>query len=94
MPVQLSTLFGEWLYLLRAALDGIVYHLAVRDSGQNPPPAERSLQFPVFLDPAKYDSADHRGNLRHSLSADVRLAAPGTTVQRPARSSLKRAVVA
>jgi hypothetical protein len=24
-------------YLLRAALDGIVYYAAVRDSGQNPP---------------------------------------------------------
>jgi hypothetical protein len=30
MPVRLSTLFGEWLYLLRAALDGLVYYLVCR----------------------------------------------------------------
>ena len=64
MPVRLSTLFGEWLYELRAALDGILYNLAVRDSGQNPPPAERGLMFPVFLDPVKFDGSDHRGRLR------------------------------
>lgn len=64
MPVRLSTLFGEWLYQLRAALDGFVFYLGVRDSGQNPPPAERSLQFPVMLDSAKYDSTDHRGKLQ------------------------------
>jgi hypothetical protein len=64
MPVRLSTLFGEWLYLLRAALDGIAYQLAVRDSGENPPPAERSICFPVFDDPAKYDDRNHRGRLK------------------------------
>ncbi|WP_406816739.1 hypothetical protein [Mycobacterium sp. M23085] len=64
MPVRLSTLFGEWLYQLRAALDGFVFYLGVRDSGQNPPPAERSLQFPVMLDSVKYDGTDHRGKLQ------------------------------
>jgi hypothetical protein len=64
MPTRLSTLFGEWLYELRAALDGILYHLAVRDSGQNPPPAERGLMFPTFDDPAKFDDPSHRGRLK------------------------------
>ncbi|MCU1645408.1 MAG: hypothetical protein JWN03_5683 [Nocardia sp.] len=64
MPVRLSALFGEWLYELRAALDGIVYYLAVRDSGQNPPPAERGIFFPVFTDPAKYDDTNHRGRMK------------------------------
>jgi hypothetical protein len=64
MPVRLSTLFGEWLYLLRAALDGLVYYLAVRESGQSPPPAERSNHFPIFTDVTKYDSPDHRGKLQ------------------------------
>ncbi|MFE3000022.1 hypothetical protein ACFXG4_34105 [Nocardia sp. NPDC059246] len=64
MPVRLSALFGEWLYQLRAALDGIVYCLAVRDSGQNPPPAERSIYFPIFTDPAKYDDPNHRGRMK------------------------------
>ncbi|MEV4129355.1 hypothetical protein [Nocardia sp. NPDC049707] len=64
MPVRLSVLFGEWLYELRAALDGIVYYLAVRDSGQSPPPAERSIYFPTFVDAAKYDDPNHRGKLK------------------------------
>ncbi len=64
MPVRLSALFGEWLYELRAALDGIVYYLAVRDSSQNPPPAERGIFFPVFTDPAKYDDSNHRGRMK------------------------------
>jgi hypothetical protein len=64
MPIRLSTLFGEWLYELRAALDGILYYLAVRDSGQNPPQAERSLMFPIFLDAVRYDEPSHRGRLQ------------------------------
>lgn len=64
MPTRLSTLFGEWLYELRAALDGILYHLAVQDSGQNPPPAERSLMFPIFDDETKFDDPNHRGRLK------------------------------
>lgn len=64
MPTRLSTLFGEWLYELRAALDGILYQLAVRDSRQNPPPAERSLMFPIFDDPDKFDDPNHRGRLK------------------------------
>lgn len=63
MPVRISTLFGEWLYLLRAALDGAMYHVAVRDSGQNPPPNQKSLYFPIMTDAAKYDSQGHRGAL-------------------------------
>lgn len=64
MPVRLSTLFGEWLYELRAALDGAVYFMAVRDSGQNPPPNERGLMFPTLTDAAKYDTKDFRGKLK------------------------------
>lgn len=64
MPARLSTLFGEWLYELRASLDGILYVLAVRDSGQNPPPAERGLMFPTFDNPAKFDDPRHRGRLQ------------------------------
>lgn len=63
MPVRISTLFGEWLYLLRAALDGAAYYVAVRDSGENPPPNEKGIYFPIKTDPAKYDSQGHRGAL-------------------------------
>lgn len=70
LPVRLSTLFGEWLYELRAALDGLAYHLAVRDSGANPPPAERGVYFPIFTDSAKFDSPDHRGKMQ-AISDDT-----------------------
>lgn len=73
MPTRLSTLFGEWLYELRAALDGILYYLAVRDSGQNPPPAERGLMFPTFDDPTKFDDPSHRGRLQAVSNATFAL---------------------
>ncbi|WP_445165799.1 hypothetical protein ACTXG7_18135 [Mycolicibacterium sp. Dal123E01] len=79
MPARISALFGEWLYLLRAALDGTAYHLAVRDSGQNPPPNERNIYFPIKLDPAKYDSQGHRDNLKalsDTTFADLRVVQP------------------
>lgn len=79
MPVRISTLFGEWLYLLRAALDGTAYYVAVRDSGQNPPPNERSIYFPIKTDPAKYDSQGHRQGLialSDSTFADLRIVQP------------------
>ncbi|WP_156298247.1 hypothetical protein [Mycobacterium paragordonae] len=79
MPVRISTLFGEWLYLLRAALDGAAYYVAVRDSGQNPPPNERSIYFPIKTDPAKYDSQGHRQGLialADTTFADLRTVQP------------------
>jgi hypothetical protein len=47
IPSVLSFEIGEVLYQLRAALDGCVYEAAILDSGQNPPPNERFLQFPI-----------------------------------------------
>jgi hypothetical protein len=79
LPVRISTLFGEWLYLLRAALDGTMYYVAIRDSGQNPPPNEKSLYFPIMTDAAKFDSPTHRGSLsalRDSTFADLRCVQP------------------
>ncbi|MDC8970721.1 hypothetical protein [Mycobacterium marinum] len=79
MPARISTLFGEWLYLLRAALDGTAYHVAVRDSGQNPPPNERRIYFPIKDVAAKYDSPNHRKDLiamSDSTFANLRAAQP------------------
>lgn len=39
--------FGEMLYQFRAALDSCVYDCAILQSGKNPPPNERDLQFPI-----------------------------------------------
>lgn len=70
MPNRLSTLFGEWLYLLRAALDGIAYHLAVKDSGQDPPPNARQIYFPIKDTPEQYDDPEYRTKLK-AISSDT-----------------------
>jgi hypothetical protein len=47
-PHRLSLLVGEFLYELRAALDNCLYETAVQYSGQDPPPGEGLLQFPIY----------------------------------------------
>jgi hypothetical protein len=44
---EISLELGELLYQLRAALDGCIYKAAIIDSGQDPPPNEENLEFPV-----------------------------------------------
>ncbi|AVZ38968.1 hypothetical protein [Dietzia sp. JS16-p6b] len=41
-PVDVAPAFSDWGHQLRSALDGIVYHLAVKDSRQCPPPGTNS----------------------------------------------------
>jgi len=48
---------GEMLYQLRAALDGSIYEAAILDSGQNPPPNENSLAFPICTTPEEFNKA-------------------------------------
>jgi hypothetical protein len=45
-------IFGDGVQNLRSALDHLVYAIAIRESGQDPPPEYRRLMFPV-LDPPK-----------------------------------------
>ncbi len=45
LPVELSVVFGELLYELRAALDNCLYAVAVLVSGQNPPPSATRLEW-------------------------------------------------
>ena len=42
---QLALHFGEMLYQLRAALDSLVYEVAIIDSGCDPPPDAEKLEF-------------------------------------------------
>lgn len=46
-PSDLSLELGEFLYQMRAALDACVYDLACVNTGQDPPPDENRLEFPV-----------------------------------------------
>jgi hypothetical protein len=63
-----SLIDGDCIHNLRSALDALIYALAVRDSGSNPPPVERSLQFPI---------TGSVGDFNRSL-AMIRPLAPGT----------------
>ncbi|HET8814108.1 MAG TPA: hypothetical protein VFM51_04055 [Solirubrobacterales bacterium] len=54
---QLSLHFGEMLYQLRAALDSLVYEVAILDSGCDPPPNEEQLEFIIRDSAEKFDNA-------------------------------------
>src|SRR5882757_2753581 len=42
-----SLICGDCVHNVRSALDHLVYALAIINSGKNPPPNERNLQFPI-----------------------------------------------
>jgi hypothetical protein len=49
-PQGMELELGEYLYQLRAALDGAVYASAIEDSGSNPPPNPSGTEFPICKD--------------------------------------------
>jgi len=51
MPKVLSLELGELLYQLRAALDGSIRACAILETGQDPPPNEDRLEFPITFGP-------------------------------------------
>lgn len=54
LPIELSLELGELLYQLRAALDACIYQAAIIDSGQDPPPNENALEFPICATEATF----------------------------------------
>lgn len=60
LPVELSVVFGELLYELRAALDNCLYAVAVLVSGQNPPPNAARLEWPIRETSADWSSQSSR----------------------------------
>jgi len=46
-PEEMELELGEYLYQLRAALDGAIYASAVEDTASDPPPKASSLEFPI-----------------------------------------------
>jgi hypothetical protein len=58
LPASCALELGETLYHLRAALDGSIYQAAIIESGQDPPPHENRLEFPICSRPTEFrDSA-------------------------------------
>jgi hypothetical protein len=47
LPLDIGFELGEMLYQYRAALDSSIYDANVIETGQNPPPDERALEFPI-----------------------------------------------
>lgn len=54
---DLSLEFGELLYQLRAALDSLIYELAIIDSGKDPPPDAGKLEFLIRSNQTAFDNA-------------------------------------
>jgi hypothetical protein len=57
---DVSVRVGDCLHNLRSALDHLVYAIAVHESGQNPPPKEGTLAFPLANSPAEFKKARNR----------------------------------
>lgn len=77
---QLSLYLGELLYQLRAALDSLVYELAILDSGKDPPPKAEGLEFLIRSSESSFDDAAwkikplselHRGMIHSIQPYDV-----------------------
>lgn len=75
-PTEIKFAFSEWAHHLRAALDALVYQIAVADTGRNPPPDDHLLQYPIEESPKAFKKAAKR-RLKH-LSADSILEIEGT----------------
>lgn len=69
LPAVFSLELGEILYHLRAILDASVYASAVQQSGQDPPPDEEHLEFPIC---ASYDDFKKAGWKIRPLSDERR----------------------
>lgn len=57
LPDVLAFELGEMLYQLRAALDSAVYAAAILQSGQDPPPDEKNLEFPIRATEREFNNA-------------------------------------
>jgi hypothetical protein len=80
----LSLELGEMLYQLRAALDSLVYELAIIDSGQNPPPDADKLEFPIRSSKSSFDQAAWKIAPLSKLHRDmVESVQPYDVAQRP-----------
>jgi hypothetical protein len=57
LPTSLSLDLGEFLYQLRSTLDACIYAAAIVESGQDPPPKEQNLEFPICACPDDFKKA-------------------------------------
>ncbi len=60
LPDEMSLLLGEQLYQLRSALDACIYQATIYATGENPPPNEGALEFPITDDPEEWPKLERR----------------------------------
>jgi hypothetical protein len=60
LPAAFSLELGEILYQLRAALDGAIYACAIEETGEDPPPNARDLEFPICDTAERYGKAERK----------------------------------
>ena len=60
LPAVFSLELGEILYQLRAALDGAIYACAIEETGQDPPPNSRDLEFPICATAEHFKKVDRK----------------------------------
>jgi hypothetical protein len=51
---DLALELGEFFYQLRAALDGAIYKMTVREGRADPPADENRIEFPIYPTPGKF----------------------------------------
>lgn len=67
-----ACVIGDCVHNLRSALDHFIYAAAIRESGQDPPPKKRSLQFPIADSPDKFSAQAGRIEpLNLSMKAEI-----------------------
>lgn len=63
-----SLIAGDFSHNIRSALDNMLWELAVSETGQDPPPKPKSIQFPITDDPDAFEKERYRISC---LSADT-----------------------
>ena len=69
--VRWAILAGDALFNYRCALDHAIYELATRETGQDPPPFEDDIGFPICTDPQRFSSKVGLLKLREVLRAET-----------------------
>jgi hypothetical protein len=55
--VRLALDLGEFLYQLRAALDACIHQAAILESGKDPHPDEKALEFPICVSSEEFKNS-------------------------------------
>ena len=55
-----SLISGDCVHNLRSALDSLLYGIAIHETGLNPPPNEKAIQFPITSSPDKFSEQKSR----------------------------------